>query len=105
MKKGRWQLVVLPDWVSALTFHQCSDTVGRIQKDIRPIKHTSSMYPQRFSTEQDRHPFNGLFSRATWVSRHQKGSTNVNFNEARHDGVAVASGGPYANHLHLTSDK
>jgi len=21
----------------------------------------------------DRHPFNGLFSRKTWVSRHQKG--------------------------------
>jgi len=21
----------------------------------------------------DRHPFNGLFSRTTWISRHQKG--------------------------------
>ena len=26
-------------------------------------------------------------------------------NEARDDGVAVASAGPYANHLHLTSDR
>jgi len=26
----------------------------------------------------------------------------MDFNEARDDGVAVASAGPYANHLHLT---
>ena len=29
------------------------------------------------------HPFNGLFSRTTWVSRYQKGKTNLDFNEAR----------------------
>jgi len=27
------------------------------------------------------------------------------FNEARDDGVAVASAGPYANHLHLDADR
>jgi len=27
------------------------------------------------------------------------------FNEARDDGVAVASAGPYANHLHLAPDQ
>jgi len=54
---------------------------------------------------QDRHPFNGLFSRITWVSQHQKGYTNPDFNEARHDGVAAASAGPYANHLHLAPDR
>jgi len=27
------------------------------------------------------------------------------FNEARDDGVAVASAGPYANHLHLAADR
>jgi len=47
----------------------------------------------------DRHPFNGLFSRTTWVSWHQKVQTNLDFNEARDDGVAVASAGPYANQL------
>jgi len=26
---------------------------------------------------------NGRFSRATWANRHQKGHTNLNFNEAR----------------------
>jgi len=51
------------------------------------------------------HPFNGLFSKKTWVRRHQKGKTILDFNEARDDGVAVASAGPYANHLHLAQDK
>jgi len=37
--------------------------------------------------------FNGLFSRTAWVSRHQKGYTNLDFNKARDDGVAVASAG------------
>jgi len=36
----------------------------------------------------------------TCVSQHQKGkSTILDFNEASDDGVAVASGGPCANHL------
>jgi len=55
-------------------------------------------------TETERHLFNGLFSSTTWVSQHQKGETILYFNEARDDGVAVASAGPYANHLHLTPD-
>jgi len=28
------------------------------------------------------HPFNGLFSRTTWVSWHQKRETILDFNEA-----------------------
>jgi len=53
------------------------------------------------------HPFNGLFSRTTWVSRYQKGKTSLDLNEARGDGVwdAVASAGPYENNLHLTPDR
>ena len=52
------------------------------------------------------HPFNGLFSRTTWISRHQKGKTSLDLNEARDDGVldAVASAGPYANNLHLADN-
>jgi len=53
----------------------------------------------------EKNTFNSLFSRTTWLSRHQKGQTNLDFNEARDDGVAVASGGPHANHLHLTPDR
>ena len=29
------------------------------------------------------HPFNGPFSRTTWVSRYQKGKTDLDFTEAR----------------------
>ena len=32
------------------------------------------------------HPFNGLFSRTTWVSRYQKGKASLDLNEARDDG-------------------
>jgi len=38
------------------------------------------------------HPFNGLFSWTTWVSRYQKGNTSLDFNEARDDGVWGGSG-------------
>jgi len=33
------------------------------------------------------HPFNGLCTRTTWVSRYQKGKTSVDLDEARDDGV------------------
>jgi len=39
------------------------------------------------------------------VSRHQKGRTILDFNEAKSDGVAVASARPHANHLHLAPDR
>ena len=32
------------------------------------------------------HPFNGLFSRTTWVSRYQKGKTSLDLNKLRDDG-------------------
>ena len=37
------------------------------------------------------HPFNGLFSRTTQVSRYQKGKTSLDLNEARDDGVSGIS--------------
>jgi len=49
--------------------------------------------------------FNGLFSRTTWVSQYQKGKTILDFTEARNHWVAVASIGPYANHLHFNLDR
>ena len=36
---------------------------------------------------------------------HQKGYTNLDFNVATDDGVAVASAGPYANNLHPAPDR
>ena len=38
------------------------------------------------------HPFNGLFSRTTWVSHYQKGKTSLDLNEAREDGVLLCIG-------------
>ena len=35
------------------------------------------------STTLQLQPFNGLFSRTTWVSRYQKGKTNLDFTGAR----------------------
>jgi len=37
------------------------------------------------------HPFNGLFSRTTWVRWYQKGKTSLDLNEARSDGVSGCS--------------
>ena len=53
------------------------------------------------------HPFNGLFSRTTWVSWYQKGKTSLDLNEARDFGILgeVASAGPYANNLHFAPDR
>jgi len=50
------------------------------------------------------HPFNGHFSRTTWLTRYQKGKTSLDLNEAKDDGsfgMELASAGPYANNLHL----
>jgi len=38
------------------------------------------------------HPFNGLFSRTTWVSWYQKGETSLDLNQARDDGVLGCGG-------------
>jgi len=57
--------------------------------------------PQELDEEKSRdyyqkikllHPFNGLFSRTTWVSQYQKGKTSLDLNEARDDGVLGCSG-------------
>ena len=37
-------------------------------------------------------PFNGFFSRTTWVSRYQKGKTSLDLNEPRDDWVLDGSG-------------
>jgi len=54
------------------------------------------------------HSFNGLFSRTTWVIRHQKSRTimakPIWIYWGKRQWVAVASAGPYAN-LHLASDR
>ena len=50
------------------------------------------------------HMFNGPLSGTNWVSRYQKGKTNLDFTEAKRWWVAVVSAGPYAS-LHLAPDR
>jgi len=57
------------------------------------------------NNQTDRYSFNGFFSRTTRVSQQQKVQTNLDFNEAREDVLAVALAGPHANHLHLAPDR
>jgi len=38
------------------------------------------------------HPFDGLFSRITWLSQYQKSKTSLDLNEARDDGVLECRG-------------
>jgi len=54
------------------------------------------------NSQTDRNPFNGLFSQDNRDNPAPGRLNQFNFNEARDDGVAVASAGPYANHLHLS---
>ena len=51
------------------------------------------------------HPFNGLFSRTTWVSRYQTGKTSLYLKkqEIMGFGVAVASAEPY-DHIPVQTD-
>jgi len=79
------------------------------RKGIRRLRQKNSLplIPKCCLPEQQlllQHLFNGLFSRTTWVSRHPKGKI-LDFIGARDDGVAVASAGPYANHLLLAPDR
>jgi len=69
------------------------------------MTHTVPFYRETHTTTTTLRPFNGLFSGTAWVSRHQKGGTVPDFHEPRDDGVAVASAGPYANHLHVAPDR
>jgi len=39
------------------------------------------------------------------LSWHWKGRTILDFNEAKDDGVTVASAGPYANLVHIAPDR
>jgi len=77
--------------------HFCKQNAIQFKQD------TINDYKQARQT--DKHLFNSLFSRTTWVSQNQKRKTNLDFNEATDDRVIMASARLYANHLHLTPDR
>jgi len=47
------------------------------------VKQFTGYYKTDHQLRTHTQPFNGLFSRTTWVSRYQKGKTNVDFTGAR----------------------
>jgi len=76
-----------------------------------PLNKTTSMialdycYSLLLDRQTDTHQYSCLFSRTTWASWHQRGLTNLDFNEAKDEEVAVVSVGPYANDLHFAPDR
>ena len=78
------------------SIHQSSDDDDEVATGSPCCKYTSSTTSRSvFSKSRTAstnlllllHPFNGLFSRTTRVSRYKKGKTNLDSNEARDDGV------------------
>jgi len=49
---------------------------SRVHKVLQPFWNSNT-------THTDTHPYNGPFSWTIWVSRYQKGKTNLDFTEAR----------------------
>jgi len=68
-------------WIS-YPFH----TKPTFRQDQAPeckIRHGTEPGYVQCHNNQDTHPFNGPFSGTTWVSRYQKGKTNLDFTGAR----------------------
>jgi len=55
--------------------------------------------------QKNEHQFNGVFSRQPGQTGSRTVKTNLDFHETRDDGMAVASAGPYANHLQVAPDR
>jgi len=56
------------------------------------------------SQSKDEHPFNSLFHNNLGKPAPER-YTILDYNEARDDGMAVTSAGPYTYHLHFASDR
>ena len=74
-----------------LTFHisrpsscpQTPRTDCSCQQPAVAVHHnTTHSHSSRHETKRHTHPFNGPFSRTTWVSQYQKGKTNLDFTDA-----------------------
>jgi len=82
----------------------------RIFKDRLPFQTTNQQVSNHTrlinATTTTLHPFNGFFSRTTWVSRYQKGKNQSGFKRGEMMGFSntVASSGPHANNLQLAPE-
>ena len=54
-----------------------------VNNTISAVANIYSFISPSYMVHTHTHPFNGPLSRTTWVSRYQKGKTNLDFNEAR----------------------
>jgi len=93
-----WQII-------PATLIVCSKTsLWRSSKNCKAA-HTSNLTWNKINGEKmlHTHPFNGLFSGTTQVSRYQKNKTNLDFTEARDSGISWAIC-KYAS-LHLAPDR
>jgi len=77
-----WELWRWPGWLLSSCLPHCS------QPDEPETSPDNCIY----NTHTHTCPFHGLFSTTTWVSRCQKGKTNLDLNEAGDDGVWDGSG-------------
>jgi len=76
-------------------FCTLSTNVDTALSAVRTAKHVIGQYIYIYiytHTHTHTQPFNGLFSRTTWVSRYQKGKASLDLNEARDDGALGCSG-------------
>ena len=72
---------------TALDFSMCDIAVAihaQIHRsDVAHCDRNWLILPNAYNTLTHTHPFNGPLSGTTWVSRYQKGKTNLDFTEAR----------------------
>ena len=81
---GKTQTIYTPLLISrcvlrVMFFKQCTG----VGKPAYVVCTPNTKYPPIHATTLLLQPFNGLFSRTTWVSRYQKGKTNLDFTGAR----------------------
>ena len=69
-------------WSVEVEFNAALDTVKVISEAVFTANHLTDTDKGEPTTTQLQ-PFNGLFSRTTWVSQYQKGKTNLDFAGAR----------------------
>jgi len=70
---------MFPIAMAQILLSQCYNTI-RTSGFMEDIMFTQNSQEH---THTHTHPFNGPFSGATWVSRYQKGKTNLDFTEGR----------------------
>jgi len=65
-----------------MVIHTYQENVGAMIARFAPLQKILRAHPHPL-THTHTHPFNGPLSRTNWVSRYQKGKTNLDFTEAR----------------------